>query len=80
MSRVTCGVSSISKGMGDQFSARGAGANMACAVYQRGWVINSQRGGVVGVKCFSISKGMGDQFSARSSDPLVSHQYIKGDG
>ena len=49
-------------------------------VYQRGWVINSQRQGAGVVKVASISKGMGDQFSAGPVDLEGVEQYIKGDG
>ena len=50
------------------------------AVYQRGWVINSQPISAVLSSSSSISKGMGDQFSATSVVPDVKPQYIKGDG
>ena len=49
-------------------------------VYQRGWVINSQRAGVDLDAGHSISKGMGDQFSAERPCEVFSEQYIKGDG
>ena len=49
-------------------------------VYQRGWVINSQRTPPKRPRHRSISKGMGDQFSAAVAALVVEHQYIKGDG
>ena len=49
-------------------------------VYQRGWVINSQRQGARVHAVLSISKGMGDQFSARRGARNAHAQYIKGDG
>ena len=92
---------SISKGMGDQFSAAGDAFAQAVqyikgdgrsilssltsrchweAVYQRGWVINSQRPVLTGEVPVSISKGMGDQFSAALAGGTQVEQYIKGDG
>ena len=53
---------------------------MRYAVYQRGWVINSQLNGIKSMADASISKGMGDQFSAEEKKPTHGPQYIKGDG
>ena len=50
------------------------------AVYQRGWVINSQLFQFLTVGSLSISKGMGDQFSASRFGGAGAGQYIKGDG
>ena len=50
------------------------------AVYQRGWVINSQLAQARVGRDVSISKGMGDQFSARHDASAPEPQYIKGDG
>ena len=53
---------------------------MNISVYQRGWVINSQRAEDAAAQSASISKGMGDQFSAADDMNLIEIQYIKGDG
>ena len=53
---------------------------IASAVYQRGWVINSQQNVQKVRDGDSISKGMGDQFSANSGLGGGDEQYIKGDG
>ena len=50
------------------------------SVYQRGWVINSQRALWWALLLASISKGMGDQFSAQAATLIRDQQYIKGDG
>ena len=50
------------------------------AVYQRGWVINSQHRPERVPEAISISKGMGDQFSASHLGTSTNIQYIKGDG
>ena len=50
------------------------------AVYQRGWVINSQQAQAQVQEGRSISKGMGDQFSAGPAGRGFGRQYIKGDG
>ena len=70
---------SISKGIGDQFSACDLRRRSLPTVYQRGSVINSQR--EVGEQRgrLSISKGIGDQFSADIKRLLDTAQYIKGD-
>ena len=71
---------SISKGMGDQFSASNRRPVFPVAVYQRGWVINSQLKPISSMKSVSISKGMGDQFSAVGAVAVGDVQNVKGDG
>ena len=73
------GHDSISKGIGDQFSAGAVAGGSIGTVYQRGSVINSQHGLLGDHVDLSISKGIGDQFSAFSTHGKRHPQYIKGD-